>query len=57
MADEQTTEHKLMGELETAIAQWVEDQIEAGNSIPDFWDECHTSRYLAEHLVQIGWRK
>lgn len=41
--------------LAEAIEQWVEDQIAAGQSVPDFWDECDTSEALAEHLVQLGW--
>ena len=51
------TEDEIKGQLETAIAQWVEDQIAAGQAIPDFWDECGTSEALAEHLVQLGWHK
>lgn len=50
-----TTEAAIKAALETAIAQWVGDQIAAGNPGFEFWDECDTSAALAEHLVQLWW--
>lgn len=54
---ETVPEANLKAALERAIGHWVDDQIAAGNSVPDFWDECDTNRCLAEHLVQLGWRR
>lgn len=43
--------------LEHDIAAWIEQQIEDGEMVPDFWDELDTSARLAEYLQKIGYRK
>lgn len=52
-----TTDADLKAQLSEAIDQWHQDQLMAGQAVPDFWDECDASKYLAEYLVQLGWRK
>lgn len=36
--------------LRDAISEWHEAELEAGNIVPDFWDECETSERLAAFL-------
>lgn len=47
----------LVSELENLLSEWVDEQICAGEDVPDFWDEMDTSKRLAKHLAQKGWKK
>jgi hypothetical protein len=42
--------------LEAALSRWHERELGAGESVPDFWDDCDTSERLAHYLVAEGWR-
>lgn len=42
--------------LEAAIDTWHATELHAGLSVPDFWDDCSTSKRLALHLTALGYR-
>src|SRR6185503_12861115 len=37
--------------LEKEIQTWIDQAIERGETVPDFWDETNTSERLADHLA------
>jgi hypothetical protein len=38
------------------IGNWIDQEIGAGNQVPDFWDENETSERLAKYLIGLGYR-
>ena len=52
-ATEQLPEEKMAYDID----RWVEREIEAGKTVPDFWDDLSTSDRLACYLTSIGWEK
>lgn len=41
--------------LTADIDAWHEAELSAGRAVPDFWDECGASEWLASHLTALGY--
>jgi hypothetical protein len=54
---ETTDREDAEGWLVGHIANWVDQEIAAGNQIPDYWDENETGERLAKYLIGLGYRR